>query len=190
MAVADQFGANLALCRKRAKLSQEELAVMASLHRTAVGQIERGERVCPCGHAGQARRLAGYPTWPPARRDGLGTRRNAPRQVHGGGRGLMAKETKYQTSSNQAGNKPSASPKHLSQRNEAENGDLRRGVPWGPSEPPRNLNPNSTTHYAPKRVFVLGPKLRGGPPGCPGGRFWHGFAVRRPPMDARLRVRV
>lgn len=46
MAVADQFGANLTLCRKRAKLSQEELAVMASLHRTAVGQIERGERVC------------------------------------------------------------------------------------------------------------------------------------------------
>jgi transcriptional regulator with XRE-family HTH domain len=44
--VADQFGANLAYCRRRAKLSQEELAVMASLHRTAVGQIERGERVC------------------------------------------------------------------------------------------------------------------------------------------------
>jgi transcriptional regulator with XRE-family HTH domain len=46
MDVADQFGANLAYCRRRAKLSQEELAVMASLHRTAVGQIERGERVC------------------------------------------------------------------------------------------------------------------------------------------------
>jgi transcriptional regulator with XRE-family HTH domain len=46
MAIADQLGANLAYCRKQAKLSQEELAVMASLHRTAVGQIERGERVC------------------------------------------------------------------------------------------------------------------------------------------------
>lgn len=45
MVVADQFGANLAYCRRRAKLSQEELAVKASLHRTAVGQIERGERV-------------------------------------------------------------------------------------------------------------------------------------------------
>jgi transcriptional regulator with XRE-family HTH domain len=44
--VADWLGANLAYCRRRAKLSQEELAVMASLHRTAVGQIERGERVC------------------------------------------------------------------------------------------------------------------------------------------------
>jgi transcriptional regulator with XRE-family HTH domain len=46
MVVADQLGANLAYCRRRARLSQEELAVMASLHRTAVGQIERGERVC------------------------------------------------------------------------------------------------------------------------------------------------
>lgn len=45
MKVADQFGSNLACCRRRAKLSQEELAVRASLHRTAVGQLERGERV-------------------------------------------------------------------------------------------------------------------------------------------------
>jgi transcriptional regulator with XRE-family HTH domain len=45
MKVADQFGQNLAYCRRRAKLSQEELAVRASLHRTAVGQLERGERV-------------------------------------------------------------------------------------------------------------------------------------------------
>jgi transcriptional regulator with XRE-family HTH domain len=45
MTVADQFGRNLAYCRRRAKLSQEELAVRASLHRTAVGQLERGERV-------------------------------------------------------------------------------------------------------------------------------------------------
>lgn len=45
MKVADQFGKNLAYCRRRVKLSQEELAVRASLHRTAVGQLERGERV-------------------------------------------------------------------------------------------------------------------------------------------------
>lgn len=45
MGVADQFGANLRYCRKRARLSQEELSVRASLHRTAVGQLERGERV-------------------------------------------------------------------------------------------------------------------------------------------------
>jgi transcriptional regulator with XRE-family HTH domain len=31
--------------RKAAGLSQEEAAVRASLHRTAVGQLERGERV-------------------------------------------------------------------------------------------------------------------------------------------------
>jgi transcriptional regulator with XRE-family HTH domain len=43
--VAGQFGDNLRRCRKRAGISQEEAAVRASLHRTAVGQIERGERV-------------------------------------------------------------------------------------------------------------------------------------------------
>jgi len=42
----NRLGRNLSYCRRRAKISQEELAVMASLHRTAVGQIERGERVC------------------------------------------------------------------------------------------------------------------------------------------------
>jgi transcriptional regulator with XRE-family HTH domain len=43
--VATGFGKNLARCRRRTKLSQEELGVRASLHRTAVGQLERGERV-------------------------------------------------------------------------------------------------------------------------------------------------
>jgi len=42
---AAEFGKNLARCRKRAGISQEEAAVRASLHRTAVGQLERGERV-------------------------------------------------------------------------------------------------------------------------------------------------
>jgi transcriptional regulator with XRE-family HTH domain len=45
MDIAASFGRNLARCRRHAKLSQEELAVRASLHRTAVGQLERGERV-------------------------------------------------------------------------------------------------------------------------------------------------
>lgn len=44
MTPAEQFGRNVAYCRRRAKLSQEDLAVLASLHRTAVGQLERGER--------------------------------------------------------------------------------------------------------------------------------------------------
>jgi transcriptional regulator with XRE-family HTH domain len=43
--IAASFGSNLSRCRRRAGLSQEELAVRASLHRTAVGQLERGERV-------------------------------------------------------------------------------------------------------------------------------------------------
>jgi transcriptional regulator with XRE-family HTH domain len=42
---AQQFGRNLARARRRAGLSQEALGVLASLHRTAVGQLERGERV-------------------------------------------------------------------------------------------------------------------------------------------------
>jgi transcriptional regulator with XRE-family HTH domain len=43
---AIRFGANLAYCRNRAgDISQEELGMRADLHRTAVGQLERGERV-------------------------------------------------------------------------------------------------------------------------------------------------
>jgi len=45
LSLAQRFGRNLARCRKRVGLSQEETAIRASLHRTAVGQIERGERV-------------------------------------------------------------------------------------------------------------------------------------------------
>jgi transcriptional regulator with XRE-family HTH domain len=42
---AARFGANLARARQRTDLSQEELAIRAELHRTAIGQLERGERV-------------------------------------------------------------------------------------------------------------------------------------------------
>jgi transcriptional regulator with XRE-family HTH domain len=42
---AAQFGKNLAYQRKRADLSQEELSVRASLHRTEISQLERGLRV-------------------------------------------------------------------------------------------------------------------------------------------------
>jgi transcriptional regulator with XRE-family HTH domain len=44
--VAEQFGANLRYCRRRAKLSQEELSFQAGLHRVTVGLLERGERIC------------------------------------------------------------------------------------------------------------------------------------------------
>ena len=40
-----RFGANLAHHRRRAGLTQEDLAYLAALHRTAVGQLERGERI-------------------------------------------------------------------------------------------------------------------------------------------------
>jgi transcriptional regulator with XRE-family HTH domain len=43
--VAEQFGDNLIRARKLADVSQDELAVMASVHRTEISQIERGLRV-------------------------------------------------------------------------------------------------------------------------------------------------
>lgn len=45
MDIAARFGDNLARCRKRADLSQEELSVLASVHRTEISQLERGLRV-------------------------------------------------------------------------------------------------------------------------------------------------
>ena len=44
MNVAAHFGKNLRRARKHAGFSQEELAVRASLHRTEIGLVERGER--------------------------------------------------------------------------------------------------------------------------------------------------
>ena len=43
--LARRFGANLRHVRKQADLSQEEVGFRASLHRTEVGLLERGERV-------------------------------------------------------------------------------------------------------------------------------------------------
>ncbi|MDX6602199.1 MAG: hypothetical protein QOF13_1401 [Solirubrobacterales bacterium] len=45
MDIAARFGENLSRCRKRADLSQEELSVRASLHRTEISQLERGLRI-------------------------------------------------------------------------------------------------------------------------------------------------
>jgi len=45
MDFASRFGENLARCRKEAGLSQEQLGLRASLHRTEIGLLERGERV-------------------------------------------------------------------------------------------------------------------------------------------------
>lgn len=43
--VAERFGENLRRARRRVGLSQEQLAVRASLHRTEIGLLERGGRV-------------------------------------------------------------------------------------------------------------------------------------------------
>jgi transcriptional regulator with XRE-family HTH domain len=45
MKFAEQLGSNLAYCRRRAKLSQEEVSLRAAIHHTAVSQIEHGKRV-------------------------------------------------------------------------------------------------------------------------------------------------
>ncbi len=42
---AARFGRNLARAREAAAHSQEAVADLAGLHRTAVGQLERGERI-------------------------------------------------------------------------------------------------------------------------------------------------
>lgn len=44
--VARRFGTNLLIARERANVSQEELGLLASLHRTEIGLLERGAR-CP-----------------------------------------------------------------------------------------------------------------------------------------------
>lgn len=41
---ARQFGSNLRYCRRQSGVSQEALGFRASLHRTEIGLLERGER--------------------------------------------------------------------------------------------------------------------------------------------------
>jgi len=74
-AFAQVFGANLARYRERLGVSQENLGLMAGLHRTAVGQLERGERIARTDTlvrlagslgVGPAMLLAGL-AWHPAR---------------------------------------------------------------------------------------------------------------------------
>jgi transcriptional regulator with XRE-family HTH domain len=45
MHVAARFAENLIRCRKRADLSQEDLGIRASLHRTEISLLERGTRI-------------------------------------------------------------------------------------------------------------------------------------------------
>jgi transcriptional regulator with XRE-family HTH domain len=43
--ISQRFSENLARCRTRADLSQEELGLRASVHRTEISQLERGLRM-------------------------------------------------------------------------------------------------------------------------------------------------
>lgn len=61
--VALRFGENLHRVRNRVGLSQEELAVRASLHRTEIGMLEHGQRVARIDTLIQ---LAGAMSIPPA----------------------------------------------------------------------------------------------------------------------------
>jgi transcriptional regulator with XRE-family HTH domain len=45
MSIAERFGRNLMRARMDADLSQEEVGIRASLHRTEIGLLERGERI-------------------------------------------------------------------------------------------------------------------------------------------------
>jgi transcriptional regulator with XRE-family HTH domain len=45
MDIAGQFGDNLVRARKLADMSQDELSVRASVHRTEISQLERGLRI-------------------------------------------------------------------------------------------------------------------------------------------------
>ena len=45
MNVAERFGENVLIARRRAGLSQEELGFSAGLHRTEISQVERGLRL-------------------------------------------------------------------------------------------------------------------------------------------------
>ncbi|HEY1848608.1 MAG TPA: helix-turn-helix transcriptional regulator [Opitutaceae bacterium] len=70
LALAERFGENLRRVRRREDLSQERLAKRASLHRTEIGLLEHGERVC---RIDTLIRLAGAMAAPPAELlDGIG----------------------------------------------------------------------------------------------------------------------
>jgi transcriptional regulator with XRE-family HTH domain len=77
--VAERLGENLLRARRRVGLSQEQVAIRASLHRTEIGLLERGGRVARVDTLIQ---LAGAMSIPPAELlDGIGW---SPGDVQGG----------------------------------------------------------------------------------------------------------
>lgn len=61
--LARRFGQNIFMIRRRAGLSQEELAFRSSLHRNEIGKLERGDRI---PRIDTVIRLAGALEVPPA----------------------------------------------------------------------------------------------------------------------------
>lgn len=164
MKVADQFGHNLAYCRRRAKLSQEELAVRASLHRTAVGQLERGERVA---RVDTVIKLAGSLGIPPEELlDGMGWDLGGTRlgSVHEGrlqGIGRMTgfgKETNQVSQSSLQAEQPSRARVQHQLDPDSRQTESQRGRSRGLQTPILSHHPDSTTHYAPSGA-VPGPHL-------------------------------
>lgn len=93
---AERFGRNLARARRHIGVSQEELAVHATLHRTEVGLLERGERLARIDTALKLAGALGVPfdhliagiEWQPGSvRRGGSTSPAAPRRVVAEGRG-------------------------------------------------------------------------------------------------------
>lgn len=62
--IARQFGETMMILRRQADISQEELGFRASLHRTEIGQLERGYRLA---RIDTLIKLAGALEVPPAR---------------------------------------------------------------------------------------------------------------------------
>lgn len=200
-AVAERFGDNLIGLRGRKGISQDALARLASLHRTEIGVLEHGERVC---RIDTLVRLAGAMEVPPVDLlDGIDwipgpettgtfafaaaprrremrpmTRVKAPIERGKPPEARVTQETKERTHLRQG-------PKS---RSRSEPKKATRGSHFEPSKGTNHGHRHTTNPPVP----CPGRRVRAGeldgsqrpdraPATAPsGGRLWHGSAVRRP----------
>jgi DNA-binding XRE family transcriptional regulator len=80
MDVAGKFGDNLARCRRVAGMSQDELSIRASVHRTEISQLERGLRLARVDTREALRQPRSRPRGT-AGRDQLAARKHQTRQI-------------------------------------------------------------------------------------------------------------
>lgn len=97
--VAASFGANLSRLRERSGVTQEELSFRASLHRTEIGLLERGDRL-PRIDLGEAGRRPRSARSQPARRNRLGAGPGPARRLPRGGCDQRMRPTTKETSQN------------------------------------------------------------------------------------------